>query len=219
MYPKQLKHFLRIMACAAPLLALAATAQAQYYGGISFSAAKVAPTVSETVGQFVDLGFSTPNIGLNDKSGDKKPSYGVKLGYQFNPNIALEANFVEASKLGYNPSAPLISGFGNILKADGYGLDVVGTLPITRGFSLFGRAGVQRLKNVGAFASVGGVDFLANGTTQNSTAGKFGVGLQYDVSRNLGLRLEMERFRKIGGNALGSAFDGDNFSLGVMLKF
>jgi OmpA-OmpF porin, OOP family len=220
MNSKQRKYFLQVLralraiACAVPLM-LAATAHAQYYGGISIGQSKAGLNGGDISSQFLDLGFSTPNVSLSDK----KTSYGVKLGYQFTPNIAVEGNYTDLGKFSYSATVVPVGSFASTLKADGYGVDVVGTLPLASGFSLIGRAGVQRMKTVGTFVGTGSVDLFTNGASQNSTAGKFGVGLQYDVSKNLGLRLEVERFRKLGGNALGSAFDADNYSLGVMLKF
>jgi OmpA-OmpF porin, OOP family len=211
---KQRKTVLRL-SLAAPLFALAATAHAQYYGGISIGQSKAGINGGDISSQFLDLGFSTPAISLTDK----KTSYGVKLGYQFTPNFAVEGNYTDLGKFSYNATVVPTGTFASTLKVDGFGLDVVGTLPISGGFSLIGRAGVQRMKTDGAFSGSGSVDLFNTGATQTSTAGKFGIGVQYDVSKNLGLRLEAERFRKLGGNTLGSAFDADNYSFGVLFKF
>jgi OmpA-OmpF porin, OOP family len=200
---------------AVPLMAFATSAQAQYYGGIQFGQSKAGLNGGDIASQFLELGFSTPQVSLSDK----KTSYGLKLGYQITPNIAVEGNYTELGKWSYNATVSPAGTLTTNLKATGFGLDLVGTVPIFEKFSLLGRAGVQRTKTEATFAGTGSVDTFNTSATQNTSAGKFGIGLQYDVSKNLGLRLEVERFRKLGGNALGSAFDADNYSFGVLLKF
>jgi OmpA-OmpF porin, OOP family len=203
------------IAAAVPLMVMAASAHAQYYGGIQFGQSKAGLNGGDIASQFLELGFSTPQVSLSDK----KTSYGLKLGYQITPNVAVEGNYTELGKWSYNATVTPAGTLTTNLKATGFGLDLVGTVPIFEKFSLLGRAGVQRTKTEGTFAGTGSIETFNTNATQTTSAGKFGIGLQYDVSKNLGLRLEVERFRKLGGNALGSAFDADNYSFGVLLRF
>ncbi len=202
----------KTFACAAmavPLLAFAANASAQYYGGIHFDPAKTVASQSDIAPPFFVLGTATPTASL----GEKKTNYGLKVGYQFAPLFAVESNYQEFGK-----SSPSTSSVPTNLKAKSYGLDLVGVAPIFDKFSLLGRIGVRRLNTDGAFAS-SSIDTFGANTAQASTAGRLNVGLQYAVTKNLGLNLEVERFRRLGNNALSSAFDADNYSVGLLFKF
>jgi OOP family OmpA-OmpF porin len=84
-------------------------------------------------------------------------------------------------------------------------LDAVGTWPIADKWSLLGRAGLAR------------ADFNSSLGQETGTGLKLGAGVQYDVSRNLALRAEYERYR------LNSVFDSHadvgQFSVGLKMGF
>ncbi len=197
------------------LLAATANAHAQFFVGISAGQSKAGLNGGDISSQLLDLGFSSSSVSLSDKT----TSYGLKLGYQFTPYVAVEGNYTDLGKYSYQANVQPPGSLNSELKVKGYGLDLVGTLPIVDKLSLLGRVGVQRMKTDGAFSGSGSIDLVTAGASQSSTAGKLGFGVQYELSKNLGLRLEVERFRKLGGSALGSAFDADNYSLGVLFKF
>ncbi|CAN5852975.1 hypothetical protein BH11PSE8_BH11PSE8_39620 [soil metagenome] len=123
---------------------------------------------------------------------------GLKLygGYSFNPNIALEAGYANLGK--FRSSA------GDV-KADGYFLDAVGTLPLGYNFSALGRVGVFNGKLE--------ADGIGN---DRGTSYKVGLGVQYDIAKNISVRTEWERYRF---DALGSKPDADLYSVGVNYKF
>ncbi len=212
-------NYLNHVALCVLLLTATANAHAQFFVGVSAGQSKAALSGGDLSSQLLDLGFSSSAVSL----GDKTTGYGLKLGYQFTPNIAVEANYIDLSKYSYQaaiqPTGGLNSGLYSAFKAKGFGLDLVGALPIFDRFSLLGRAGIQRVKADGAFSGPGSIDLVSYGASQSSTSGRLAFGVQYAMSKDLGLRLEVERFRKLGGNALGSAFDADNYSLGVLFKF
>ncbi len=207
--------YLNQLALCVLLLAATANARAQFFVGISAGQAKTGLNGSDLSSQLLDLGFNSPSVSLSDKT----TSYGLKLGYQFTSYVAVEGNYTDLVKYGYQASVQPAGSLNPGLKVKGFGLDLVGTLPIFDKFSLLGRAGVQRMKTDGVFSGSGSIDLITSGGSPSSTAGKLAFGVQYAMSKNLGLRLEVERFRKLGGNALGSAFDADNYSLGVLFKF
>lgn len=208
------KNSLRTLFCFA-LFTFAASAHAQLYVGVAAGQSKAGINGGDIASQLLDLGFTSPSVSLSDKN----TSYGLKLGYQIIPSLAVEGNYTDLGKFSYQANVVPTGSLNTDFKVKGYGLDLVGTLPIFDKFSLIGRAGVQRMKTDGVFSASGSIDLATSGASQTSTAGKLGLGVQYDLSKNLGLRLEVERFRKLGGNALGSAFDADNYSVGILFKF
>lgn len=84
-------------------------------------------------------------------------------------------------------------------------VDAVGTWPIADKWSLLGRAGLAR------------ADFNSSLGHDTGTGLKLGAGVQYDISRDLALRAEYERYR------LNSVFDSHanvgQFSVGLKMGF
>jgi OmpA-OmpF porin, OOP family len=131
-------------------------------------------------------------------STDRRDTGGkVYGGWEFNPNFGLE--------LGYTQLGKFSSAAGEA-KVNGAYIDAVGKLPLGNNFSALGR--------IGAF----------NGKYENTLLGsergtnvKVGAGVQYDVSKNLGLRGEWERYRfDATSNTKANA---DLYSVGLNYKF
>jgi OmpA-OmpF porin, OOP family len=201
------------------LLALglfAVTAHAQYHGGVKLGQSKGVLS-ADPAPTFVDWGFYMPQVSaVESKSG-----YGLKLGTRISEHLAVEGTYSESARWNASASSQAAA-LGNRVKTSGFGLDLVGSVPLYQRLSLFGRAGVQRVRAEGMFAGTGNLETFGTGISQSVSAGRFGLGLQYDVTRNLGLRLEVDRFRKLGGQAnsvFGSAFDTESYSVGVQYRF
>ena len=128
-----------------------------------------------------------------DKSATGGKIYG---GLAFTPNFGLEAGYATLGKFE--------SAAGSV-KADGFFVDAVGTLPLGSGFSALGRVGVFNGK---LDSSLAGDD--------RGTSYKVGAGLQYDFDPRLALRGEWERYRF---DALGGKSNADMVSVGVNYKF
>ena len=129
-----------------------------------------------------------------------RSSTGGKLygGYEFTPNFSLEAGYADLGKFQ--------SAAGEA-KGTGVFVDVVGTVPLANNFSLLGRVGAFNGKLENTFA----------GSTDKGTNLKVGAGVQYDFSKNLGLRGEWERYRfdaTGGGKA-----NADLYSVGLNYRF
>lgn len=131
--------------------------------------------------------------GFSDGDGDT--SYKLFGGYQFNQNFSIESGFFDLGDYNYsaftNPDGPGYATYD----IDGWFIDLVGTLPLTQKLDLLGRVG---LNYADATTTIGGNGIItAPGYTNDSSGNnpKFGIGLQYAMTDNLGLRLEAERFR------------------------
>jgi len=191
-------------------------AGAQYYGGLMFN-----PLILSTSGQAghdpagaaIDQAFSTPLVALRNA----RTIYGLKLGYRIADHLTIEGSYSELARANYGV-APLSGALPRNPDARGYGLDLVGVAPLHDRLSLFGRAGIQNIRADIPSGSAGNIDLTLPVFAQTTTAARFGIGVRYDISNSLGLRLEAERFRKLGGSSLGE-FSADNYSFGLLLKF
>ena len=159
-------------------------------------------------------GLTTTSIA-ND---ERDTGYKLFGGYKFNKNFALEAGYFNLGKFGYTATTvPAGTQSGNI-KLQGLNLDAVGILPITEKLSVFGRVGLNYAQAKDSFVGTGALAIQANPNPSKSEVNpKVGLGLQYDFTESLGMRVEAERYRI--NDAVGNKGDIDLVSLGLIYHF
>jgi OOP family OmpA-OmpF porin len=138
------------------------------------------------------------SIGQADLDIDKDTAWKVSAGYQLNRNLAVE--------IGYTNLGEVSEGVGPLsaeAEATAWEVIGVGKLPMANNFSVYGLVGIAMAKVEGRIL---GVPF-----DDDSTELTFGVGAQYDFSRNMGVRAQWQRY--------GADEDIDVISLGVVIKF
>jgi len=128
-------------------------------------------------------------------------------GYMFTPNLGIEGAYVDLGKA--KVSAP---GASAELKSSGFGVWGVAVLPIDR-FSIFGKAGFAYLDT----KLTGSVSGFGSGSESESNANPaFGVGAAFDITKEVAVRVEYERFRV---EFQGEKSNVDLFSAGVVFRF
>lgn len=131
-------------------------------------------------------------------------------GYSFTPNGAIEFGYVDFGEFTGSGG-----GFTDNWEASGLNLSLLGAWPLAHQFSLLGKIGVTRWDVDNTF-TVGGAPFSPS---ENGTDVSYGVGAQYDFHRQVGARLEWERFADVGDSATTGQSDLDLLSLSVVFKF
>ena len=137
-------------------------------------------------------------------------------GYQF------AGGFVMGAAVNTERAATLI-GSGVGLKFDGLrwteprqnvNVDVVSAFNWQNSFSVFGKVGVGR-------ADGRATPDWASPTlsAQERTALSYGVGMRYDFTRSLGLKLELTRGTRFGSDRLRTDIDPDAVNLGIRWSF
>jgi OOP family OmpA-OmpF porin len=174
----RLRGTLTVIALAAALPALA-------------QEARLGPYVGATIGKPDWKADSVGGIS-GDSSGTAAKVYG---GWRLHKNFGAELSAVRLGRL---------SGPAGDAKANGYGLDAVGYLPITTDWTAFARAGVAQVKT------------SVPGASERNSAPKIGAGMQYQLSPTTALRGEWERYRM---DAFGSKSNADMYSLGAQFSF
>lgn len=144
--------------------------------------------------------FKDACTGVSDCD-NKDTAFKLFGGYQFTPNIAAE--------LGYTDLGKAKAG-GESLEGTAWELSAIGMWPLASQFSLLGRLGGYHgeLKATGLGAS--------DSKTKNGLT--WGLGAQYDLSRNVGLRAEWQRFNNMGGDNIVETHV-DVLSLGALYRF
>lgn len=152
---------------------------------------------------------------------DTDTGFKLLLGHQFTPNFALEGGYVDLGKAKYNAALSDGNASANY-KSYGAVLDAVGIMPLSNGFSLFGKGGLYygrtSLDVSNSSAAAGGAFSGLNSTWKTSL--NYGAGVSYELSKNLSLRGEYERFSHVGDNIeTGGKSNVDLLSVGLALKF
>ena len=151
---------------------------------------------------------------------DARLRYGLKLGYQFHPRFALVGKVSQFDARDGAALPPFESLAEHARGVRAAGIDLAGSLPILDRFAISGSAGVTRFTGLkpgdAVFSSVALPGLLVNPGLRAVSAGRVGLGVQYNFSRSLGLRFEVERYRYFH---LAGDSDTDNFTFGMTYKF
>jgi OOP family OmpA-OmpF porin len=149
---------------------------------------------------------------------DSDTAYKLFGGYQFNKNFALEGGYFNLGQFGYTATTVPAGTLNGNIKLQGLNIDAVGMLPLADKFSVFGRLGLQYAQAKDDFSSTGAVATPADpNPSKNSGSYKAGVGVQYDFTESLGMRVEAERYRV--NDAIGNTGDVDLYSVGLVYRF
>jgi hypothetical protein len=159
---------------------------------------------------------------------DSSPRSLVFGGYRWANDIAVEASFNSIDKYALRPtdSIPGARGVGLSFGSGGgpgdlpnraWNLDVYTSWTFFRTFALYGRLGFSQSDAV----PLAGTPALAAPDVRRLRDGvNYGLGLRYDMSSALGLRLEYGRFGRFAGE-FGTGFlpESDQVTVGVQFRF
>jgi len=157
----------------------------------------------------------TPISIVND---ERNTAFKLLGGYQFNKNFAVEGGYFNLGQFGYAATTAPAGTLNGTIKLQGLNLDLVGLWPMSEKFSALGRVGMNYAQAKDNFTSTGAV---ATPTTPNPSKNalnyKAGLGLQYDFSHAVAMRVEAERYRI--DDAVGRKGDVNLYSLGLIYRF
>jgi OOP family OmpA-OmpF porin len=187
---------------------------AGWYGGANVG--RSAATIDDAR---ISNGLAAQGLSSTIDNHDRGTGYKLFGGYQFTPNIGVEAGFFDLGHVGYTASTvPLGTLTGN-MRVRGLNLDLVGTMPLFGKLSGLGRVGVTSVRSSDSFGTTGAVrlPYASASPSQRSAGFKAGLGLMYDVSDSLAVRAEAERYGM--KDAVGNRGHMDLFSVGLIYRF
>jgi len=204
---------LGLAALAAVCSPLALAEDTGWYGGINFGQSSANIDDSRISSRLVAGGATSASVTDDDRD----TGYKVFGGYRFNRNFALEGGYFDLGKFGYTATTVPAGTLTGSIKLRGLNLDVVGIVPINEKFSAFGRIGLNHAEARDSFTGTGSVTVTNPNPSKRDTNYKFGLGIQYDFTPSLGMRVEAERYRI--NDAVGSKGDVDLVSVGLIYRF
>lgn len=185
-----------VLASSALLAAPPVSAQGPFYVGVS-------------VGQSeFDEEAAIPSLITSGTVDSKKTAFKIFGGYQYNPNFGLELAYVDLNSASYSGSffgTPVV---GGKVELWGFNFSAVGILPLSPTFELFGKAGLF-FWSAEASDVTNGVPFS---TSDDGADLSIGLGLSVNLTTNVSLRAEWERF-------MTDVADVDLWSIGIAVRF
>ena len=129
---------------------------------------------------------------------DNPGALGLGFGYHFNPNFALEANYIDLGDAAahVHEFSPAFANLTEHLDASGVSVDAIGLIPLSERVSLFGKLGAFNYHlddSVDADFFTGPQPPDANGTTWD-----LGAGVEIHFARSLGMRAGFTSYRHVG---------------------
>jgi opacity protein-like surface antigen len=186
-----------------------------FYGGIALR-----DNAQETGG--ISLGRLTSAWGkfvapTADESGSRALLFG---GYRWRNDVALEAALGTADNYSLMPYGRhgvglSLAGIGDASPTRTWNADVYTSWSFRPSFALYGRLGYAQSDGVIGFTTLPSVE---RGRLRDGV--NYGVGLRYDVTQALGLRLEYARFGRFAGESLnGFLPESDQVQFGMQFRF
>ncbi|MDW7748882.1 outer membrane beta-barrel protein [Halomonas sp.] len=165
---------------------------------------------NDSLDQLDDAGYSTD---------DSDTGYKLFAGYQFNPNFAVEASYLDFGE--FTADAAITDGV-NVAsesvkaEAEGFGFALVGKLPIQNGFSVHGKLGMIAWDgDAYDTVKVNGQTFIDTKLSADGTDPFYGIGAEYEIDRIM-MRAEYERYDLSDS---GEDFEIDLFSASIGYRF
>jgi hypothetical protein len=195
-----------------------------FYGGVSLRDAG-ADSAGVNFGSATSVWnrYTAPTI---DDSSTRSLLFG---GYRWGNDVAVEAAFNASDK--YALRSPTIgAGRGGVGLALGsaaagladvhsrtWNMDVYTSWAFYKAFALYGRLGVGQTETTPLF---NGTSLTTGADSRRLRDGvNYGVGLRYDVTPSLGLRLEYARFGRFAGDVGSALPESDKVTFGVQFRF
>jgi opacity protein-like surface antigen len=148
-------------------------------------------------------------------------------GYRWRTDLAVEASFSSLDRYALRPAegASPARGVGlaipggaglSDVQAHGWNLDVYTSWTFYKAFALYGRLGYAQGDTAPMFGSAASI---APDARRLRDGVNYGLGVRYDMSSALGLRLEYGRFGRFVGEIGTTLPESDQVTLGVQFRF
>jgi hypothetical protein len=193
------------------------TDQSGFYGGVSLrDSGREADGLSFGHLSSVWSRFALPTA---EDTGARTLAYG---GYRWANDLSVEAALATVDRYSLQPALTgsrrgVGLALGNDIDAGGkaWNVDVFTSWEFRKSLSLYGRFGYAQSDSQPTYLT----GFVGD-VRRNREGMNYGLGLRYDMSPALGLRLEYSRFGRLPGEVLtGVLPENDQLQLGVQFRF
>jgi OOP family OmpA-OmpF porin len=156
--------------------------------------------------------------GLSSSDSGSGNQWRLQGGYRFNPNLAVEAGYIDFGKAKYQASYAGGSAQGS-LKAGGFDVAALISLPLNDSCSVFGKAGVVAAKVKSSLEASGPAVSAGGNASVNVVRPLLGVGALYKLTDNVDLRADYDHVSGLGTSSKTGKMNVNMFSLGIAYNF
>ena len=201
-----------------------AFAQTGFYGGVSLREGSLREGTSDATG----LKLGNLPLAWNRFAGaapvvEDSPQRALFFGgYRWKSDVAVEAAFNSNETYALRPGGAGPMGGVGLTTSDPathvWNADVYTTWEFIRSFSLYGRLGYAQTEARPLFT---GASLVPGDPRRQRDGVNYGVGLRYDMTQSLGLRVEYSRFGRFAGESAGTGPlpESDQLMIGVQFRF
>lgn len=140
---------------------------------------------------------------------EKDVGFKVGAGIQLNPYVGIEFQYVDLGELTYKDD-----GFKGEDSAEGYGANLVMTLPLDR-FKLYGKIGYHKMEYEVREKAFG----LSWGEEEKEWVTSYAIGATFALTPQFEIVGEYERYEKVADNFNDSGFDADIDLASIGLRY
>ena len=187
------------LATALGLPSIASAQDAGFYAGLSAGQ-----------GRFTNGCAGLANAGFVGSCDERDAAWKLFGGYQFNRIFAAEAGYIKLGEVHMRGTFLGVPGTARV-KASGFETVGVAAMPVAAQFAAYGKAGLLRWD----------VDLSGDGGSigETGTSITFGLGFQYNFTKRLAARAELQRYSDVGNDDTTGNSDVDVPSIGLVIKF
>ncbi|MFN3581621.1 MAG: porin family protein [Pseudomonas sp.] len=150
-----------------------------------------------------------PGMGISSSLDTKDTAFKIGAGIQLNAYVGIELQYIDLGEVSYKAT----DGFAvakTTAETDGFGMNVVGTLPLDR-LSLFGKVGYHQLKTeLKDTVNIG----FSESDSEKENLWSWGIGAAYALNESFSVVAEFERYRDVA-----DTYDVDFLSAGLRYNF
>lgn len=177
-----------------PLLFASSFALAQdsgFYAGISIGESRGHISRSDVTQTLQENGREVSLLNISDE----EEAWKALIGYDFNRILAVEFSHFDLGAFEFNSALVPSQNLRGRANVEGFGLDLVATIPMTDKLSGLARGGLTRTSVTQSFSAFPRSPTGFSNRTPRENKVKVGVGLEYDFSDALSARAEYEHYR------------------------
>jgi OOP family OmpA-OmpF porin len=142
----------------------------------------------------------------------------VQGGYRINPNLAIEAGYIDFGKSSYTATYAGGTAQGT-LKAGGADVAGLALWPIDTKFTLFGKAGIVAASVKSSYSAATLASLPVANTSATVVRPLLGLGALYKLTDKIDLRTEFDHVSRLGTSAKTGTMNANMFSMGIGYNF
>jgi opacity protein-like surface antigen len=156
-------------------------------------------------------------IGLTSTVNDTAAAVLIGAGFKFNPHASIELGFLKVADYTYKASFAQGTATETI-SGSGVGVNLVGYLPVAEKVNVYGKLGIWSF-SIDDKATISAAGFAQASESSTNTTPMIGLGIEFKVTPEFGIRAEYDHFNKIGDDATLGSSKLDYLSVGLAVSF